>query len=112
MEKAMLVESRIIEGKYGFDQQQAIVDHPKHGRILITEQWGGGDVEGEQYRFKHGLAAKLHDNDTFETIDAPWNDCVTTIDAVLHGQDKSRPVFEWYGKALVSIAKSVGLPAC
>lgn len=42
MEKATLVASRNVEGRYGFYQQQAIVDHHKYGRILITEQWGGG----------------------------------------------------------------------
>ena len=111
MEKITLIDSRTIEGKYGFDAKQAIVEHPKYGRILITEQWGGGDLQGEQYRFSHGVAAKLHDNDTFEAMDAPWNEWTSTIDAVLHACDESRPVFEWPGKVLVSIAKAAGVPA-
>ena len=111
MEKITLVSSRTIKGRYGCGAQQAIIDHSRYGRILITEQWGGGNLQGEQYRFSHGLAAKLHDDDTFDALDAPWNKWTSTIDAVLGAHDNSRPIFEWPGKVLVSIAKKAGVAA-
>lgn len=103
---ARIVEHRTMDGVYGIEYLQMIVDHQEHGRLLLTEGFGGHDTpEGGQYRWKHGLAAKLHPGDTFADLDAPWNDHTDTIGAVLGGHDDSRPVQEWRGYIVSALAE-------
>lgn len=105
MEKITVVERNTQEGLYRFDTDSMIVDTEKHGRLLITDGWGGDEVNGECYRWRHGLALQLKPDDTFESLDEPWNDCTSTIQAVLAGHDTERPVLEWDGNLISRIAK-------
>ena len=107
--KTKIIAQRTTEGQYEIPCQQVIVDHQKYGRLLLVEGFGGGDIEGMTYRWRHGLAVQLRDNDTFATLDAPRNDWCKTMGAVLEGQDDSRPVLTWDGVVISAMAKSLGL---
>jgi len=106
-----IVESTREDGQYGMMCTVAIVDHPKHGRILITEGYGGeGQLRGGQYRWEHGMVIKLLPTDTFDSLSAgPWNDTVTLLEAVYGGYDDARPVLRWDGSAIASLAGGLGL---
>lgn len=107
----MIIEKRTVEGAYNFDCTQAIIDTEKHGRLLVVEGFGGQDgPEGGCYRWKHGLVAKLRAADTFEALNQDWNECTSTIAAVLGGHDQSRPLlWDWSGHAISSLVESQGL---
>lgn len=107
--KTKLIDNRTVDGQYEIPCQQAIIDNQEQGRLLIVEGFGGGDVEGMTYRWRHGLVVQLHSDDTFDTLDEPWNDWCEAMHAVLNGQDDSRPVLTWDGLVISSMAKSVGL---
>lgn len=101
-----LIESRTITGCYDFNFDQLIVD-TDYGRVLLSEAWGGDDVNGYQYRWAYGYVFKLHDDDTFDILDEPWNDITTTIDAVINGRDDTRPSLEWPVKLIDKIAREL-----
>ncbi|MFA6927122.1 MAG: hypothetical protein WCQ69_09010, partial [Bacteroidales bacterium] len=72
--KTTLIEKETVQGAYDFDTTAMILDTDTMGRILITDGWGGDDVNGYQYRWVHGLAIQLKADDTFATLAEPWND--------------------------------------
>lgn len=106
-----LIEKREVTRDYGFDGIDAIVDHPTHGRLLIMDGFGGTDtLKGGAVRWEHGMAIKLQDGDTIDgLINGEWNDYTTLMGAVIAGHDDSRPILEWDGDMVESVAKSVGL---
>lgn len=106
-----LIEWENVGREYGFDGTQAIIDHPEHGRLLIVDGYGGQDsLSGGSVRWRHGMAIKLQASDTLDSLrEAPWNDFVNLIDGVLAGYDDSRPVLDWYGSVIESLAKQAGL---
>lgn len=103
--KTTLIEKRATEGRYEMITEAMILDTDTQGRILITDGWGGDDVSGECYRWKHGLAIQLKADDTFDDLDKDWNCCTSTYQAVVNGYDNSRPVLDWSGHVIASIAK-------
>lgn len=110
MTKAIIIDQRDVERDYGFHGIEAIVEHEKHGRLLVCDGFGGKDsLRGGAVRFGHGIVCKLHDDDTFEGLDASWNDYTTVNSAVQAGYDDSRPVLDWGGHVIASFAKSCGL---
>lgn len=86
-----IVESRTVTGAYDFNCDQIIIDHHRHGRLLLTEGWGGDEVIGEQYRWRQGLAAKLQPTDSF---------------AVLNHHDQDRPLLDWPGQMVERLAQT------
>ena len=109
MSKNTVVEHRELNGAYGFKCRQAIVDHHKDGRILITQGWGGNDIDGECYRWRHGLCVQLHPADTFAVLDQDWNDCVSIMEAATNCYDDSRPLLDWPEMGIVKLAQSLGV---
>lgn len=110
MSKAIIIEQRSVERDYGFRGVEAIVEHEKHGRLLVCDGFGGKDsLRGGAVRFEHGMVCKLLDDDTFEQLDADWNDYTTVNSAVQSGYDGSRPVLDWSGHVIAGLAKSCGL---
>jgi hypothetical protein len=103
--KTTLIEKRNAEGAYGFTTESMILDTDTHGRLLITDGWGGNDVVGQQYRWSQGLAIQLKADDTYETLAKPWNDLMNTLEVVVQGQDNERPILDWTGHAIAAIAK-------
>lgn len=103
--KTTLIAKRAAEGAYGFTTDSMILDTDTHGRLLITDGWGGNDVIGLQYRWNQGFAVQLKVDDTYETLDKPWNDLYSTLEVVLQGQDNERPVLDWTGSAIAALAK-------
>jgi hypothetical protein len=108
--KSEIIDKRIIDGAYGMDHTQVIVDHKKLGRILIVDWFGEEDeVGGSAYRLRFGRVALLKPDDTFASLDKDWNDWTSTIDAVLHGHDLDRPLQAWDGLVVNNLARSIGL---
>lgn len=103
---AKIVEVREEEGMYGFDTTTMIIDTKKHGRVLITDGWGGDDLSGYCYRWIHGIAVQLKDDDDFDVLDADWNDWTTTLGATLEGADPERPILQWTGYAINKLANA------
>lgn len=109
-QKPVLVEKSYSPSQYDNQCTLAIIDHPKHGRILITDGFGGQDgIRGGMMRWEHGLVVLLQPGDTFESLGGDWNDTTSHMQAILHGYDNERPVQEWDGAVVRSIAASVGL---
>lgn len=103
--KTTLIAKRAAEGAYGFTTESMIIDTDAHGRLLITDAWGGNEVVGQQYRWSQGFAIQLKSDDTYETLTMPWNDIYSTLEVVLQGQDDSRKILDWSGHAIEAIAK-------
>lgn len=110
MSKVIIIEQRDVERDYGFRGVEAIVEHEAHGRLLVCDGFGGKDsLRGGSVRFEHGMVCKLHDDDTFDSLDADWNDYTTVKSAIQAGYDGSRPVLDWGGHVIARLAKSCGL---
>ena len=103
-----LIEKRTTEGAYGFATEAMILHADTHGRILIVDGWGGDNLHGYCYRWRHGLAIRLQPNDTFLTLAEPWNDDTTTWQAVLGGYDAERPILDWTGHVVAALARRHG----
>ncbi len=102
--KTTLIEKRTEEGQYGMDTESMILDTDTMGRILITEGWGGDDVNGYCYRWRNGMAIQLKDGDTFEVLAEPWNDYTSTWQAMAAGHDPERPILRFNGYVISAIA--------
>lgn len=105
-----LIESETVKGQYGMPQTMAVVD-TTNGRLLITQGLGGMDsLVGGAIRWRHGLAAQLLPTDTIASLrDGEWNDCVSLMEAVLGGHDRTRPLLDWSGRHIESVATQAGL---
>lgn len=106
-----VIEQRPIERDYEMQGVQAIIDHPTHGRLLIEDGFGGMDtLEGGAVRWEHGGVIKLKANDTLSSMEnESWNDHCDLLSVVLMGRDDERPVMEWDGFVIRSVAESFGL---
>ena len=106
-----IIEKRDVVRDYDFAGIEAIIDHPKHGRLLIQDGFGGIDsMQGGAVRWSHGLVHKLLDTDTFETLGEVVNDHGSTVqDCMTHGTDTTRPQLLWDGFCIAGLAKSLGL---
>jgi hypothetical protein len=110
--KIRVIESETLRGAYDFPCTLAIIEHPKYGRLLIREGFGGMDtLAGGQYRWRHGVACDVKDEDTIESLnDGEWNEHTTLIAAVLAGYDPERPIAAWAsGHILDKMARAAGL---
>lgn len=107
MATVKIIEYRNSKGMYDLNCQRMIIEHEKHGRLLLSEAFGGMDsLEGGQYRWSQGTVNKLKPEDTFESLEnAEWNENTSVYDAAIHGYDKSRPVLDWDGHIITAIAK-------
>lgn len=95
-----LIQKRAVKRDYGFIGNEVIVDHPKHGRLLITDGYGEDGLNGGSVRWKHGYAIKLLPNDTFESLEEPWNDTETILSAAIRCYDPKRQILPWNGKII------------
>ncbi len=110
-EKIKIVEKEDVTRDYDMRGINAIIDHPKHGRLLICDGFGGIDnLEGGAVRWKHGMVVQLQDDDTLDGLQtAEWNDYTNLWGAVVNGYDKDRPVLGWDGSAVASLATKLNL---
>ncbi len=106
-----IVEATTYEAEYGFTGHKAIIDHPKHGRLLITTGFGGMDtMAGGSVGWDHGGVYQLKPGDTFESLNTTeWNEFTSLYGAVVASYDDSRPLLNWSSYAITAIAESVGL---
>jgi len=104
---AKIIEKIDVERDYGLIGTALVIDHEKHGRLLLNDGFGGIDTPaGGAVRWRHGMAVKLLPSDTIESLQStPWNDYASTYDAVLAGHDKNRPVLDWTGDMVERLAK-------
>lgn len=102
-------KSRVVDvdrqsGAYDMIRECAIIDHHKHGRILITEGWCGmDDIRGGAYRYTGGAVYQLKPDDTFASLadeqEQTGNDHLAGI----------RQLLDWTGAMIDRVAKSAGL---
>lgn len=106
MTNITVIEQRDVTRDYDLIGSETIIDHPKHGRLLVTDGFGGIDSPcGGAVRFDHGLVVSLKKEDTFNDLNCPWNDYMDTHKAVINGFDSGRPVLNWNGSAITSLSK-------
>lgn len=102
-----VIEQRATERDYQFPGIDAIISHPTHGRLLICDGFGGmGELRGGAVRWEHGIAIKLHNDDTLDTLYAD-NYCI--LDRAISGRDDSRPIMPWSGSIIATLARDAGL---
>lgn len=114
--KTMTNEIQIVDvehgrGSYDMQLKRAIIDHPEHGRLYLTQAFGGMDtLAGGAIRWRHGIACRLRPGDTLNSLRGEaWNDIVSRMEAMEHGYDDERPVLDWSGSAIESVARKAGL---
>jgi len=105
-----VVSQRTVQGLYDMTCKQVIIDHPGHGRCLLSEGFGGIDtIAGGAYRWQHGVAAKLLPDDTWDTLDA-WAGAISSpsqlITVLLDGHDSDRPLLDWGGNTITAVARA------
>jgi len=110
MSTVTVFEKRDVTRDYGLAGVEAIIEHPTAGRLLIADGFGGTDsLAGGAVRWRHGLACRLWPDDTFDVLDQPWNAGTSLADAVTAGHDNDRPVLDWSGRTIASVAAIAGL---
>lgn len=102
--KSVVIEVERNHGAYEMIRERAIIDHHKHGRILIIEGWCGmDDIRGGAYRYSGGAVYQLKPDDTFASLAAEQeqtgNDHLAGI----------RQLLDWTGAMIDRVAKSAGL---
>lgn len=105
-----VVEVREERGAYNIWCKSAVIEHPEHGRVYLTEGFGGLDApEGATYRWRHGTACKLQPGDTMDSLETDrWNEHASILDVMLFDHDPSRPVVA-EGAEVARIAEAAGL---
>lgn len=105
-----VIESDHVERDYGFRGTDAVIEHPTHGRLLLSDGYGELGNRGGKVRWEHGTAVKLQPGDTLGSLrSTEWNDWMNLFSAVKTGCDESRPVLDWSGDMVAAVAKSAGL---
>jgi hypothetical protein len=106
-----IIEIKTTPRDYGMAGTQAVVDHPKHGRLLIEDGFGGMDqLRGGCVRWEHGSVYQLQPGDTISSLEAAeWNDNYNGLQAVVNLLDDSRPYLQWDGSAIAAVSKKAGL---
>ena len=110
MSASTVIESRLVAGAYDLLRREMIIEHPQFGRLLLAEGFGGGDLAGQCYRFRHGAAAQLQPTDTFAILDKIDESRVmpnTFLFLVLDGADATRPVRNWSGQTIAALLREV-----
>lgn len=103
-----MIETRTGEGLYGLPTTMMIVEHPTHGRLLVSDGYGSDAMGAYMYRWRHGLVAKLQPGDTLESLGSEqWNEGTFLLSAVMTGHDASRPILEWTGECIERLADTL-----
>ena len=102
-----IIEQRTAERDYQFAGVDAIISHPMHGRLLICDGFGGmGELRGGAVRWEHGIAIKLHNDDTLDDL---YADNYRILARAISGGDDSRPIMPWTGTTISALARNAGL---
>jgi hypothetical protein len=105
-----IIQRRDVQRDYGFWGVDAIIEHPKHGRVLIRDGFGGRGNADRMVRWECGIVIKLQPDDTFESLESQMHSLGTTVRAAAErGYDPLRPVLPWDGDAVRRLAKGAGL---
>jgi hypothetical protein len=109
-EAAVVVEKEAVERDYGFLGCNAVVDHPRHGRLLVCDAFAYGARGEGCVRWESGAIYKLQPADTLSTLkNGRWNESVNLMTAVINGYDDSRPLLLWPDYMILQLASSAGL---
>ena len=98
-----IVETETVERDYGMRGTNMILDHPRHGRLLVCDGYGGvGSVDGGAVRWRHGAVYQLLPGDTLAglrsaTVETGSAGSMTLMDRMRHGYDDRRPILDWAG---------------
>lgn len=105
-----IIEKRVVNGEYGFLKQQIIIDIEKHGRMLVSEGFGGNSLDGQLISYRHGFAVSLKPTDTFEALDEliSEDNWLTKLDCAIQGFDSNRQLQEWDGHVIEKLIDDLG----
>jgi hypothetical protein len=111
MSNYKLIEKNEVTRDYGFAGLQLIVENKATGKqTLLTDAYGGENtLSGGRVRWSHGTAIEIKKTDTFETLNAEDETGTTVLTRALAGYDEERPIAQWDGFAIRSVANSLGL---
>lgn len=110
MTKAIIISQRDIKHDYDTVGTEYIINHPKHGLILLTTGFGGIDTpSGGAVRFRHGMVISLRLGDNFDSFNRLWNDTTSNYLAMTQGYDDARSVLNWSSAMIENLAKSLDL---
>ena len=99
-----------VKAQYDMWCKWAIIDHPKHGRLYITQGFGGMDsLQGGMYRWSNGIAVQLMPDDTITSLSAMHNETINILEAACRGYRDERQLVDWTGDMVAQVAKSCGL---
>ena len=109
--KITVIETRSENGAYAMNCKSAIIDHPKHGRLYISQEFGGmHTLAGGKYRWSSGIVIKLLADDTFQSLsNKMYNETETVLNAATNACCDDRPILEWDGNMIDSVASAAGL---
>jgi len=93
---------------YGQTTTEAIIDHPKHGRLYLIQGYGGeGTIAGAAPRWRHGAVCRVLGTDTLESLRGDANEYTSVINVALAGHDPDRPLLDWTGHMIKRCALAV-----
>lgn len=89
--QASVIETETVERNYGMTGTNAIVYHPRYGRILLKDGFGGqGQLRGGAVRWEHGAIYRIRPTDTLESLRADrYNDEYSVMEALMRGYGDS-----------------------
>ena len=110
MREITVIETGSWEADYGYVAQEAIIEHPEHGRLYVTQRYGEAGLAGGCVRWTHGVACSVLPGDTLQSLRAAdYNDNVSVYQAMASGYDERRPVSDIGGRAIAALARAAGL---
>ena len=102
--RIQVIELDHVGIEYQFIGTMAIIEHPRHGRVLLVDRFAA------PVPWEHGRAVKLKDVDTLRGLrKTRWNQWYTLLSAALAGHDEARPPLAWSRHVIETIAKQAGL---
>ena len=105
--KAVCIDREYCERDYGMTGESMIIDHPTHGRLLISDGFGGMDSHyGGGVRWRHGMVVQLKPTDTFAGLRQEIEDTFDYPCYAVH-LTAIREVMPWSGFAIDNLANSI-----
>ena len=105
---AKLVERDTVTADYDLPCDTMIVELKDGRRIYLTQGFGGmNSLDGGMCRWRHGIAIHVFPTDTLESLRADSDDYyVAPYTRMIQGYDDQRPLLDWDGAVVESVALS------
>lgn len=99
--KTALIEKDSVRGAYDMLQSRMLITHPTYGTVLLLEGFGGSSVEGQCYRWRHGIACAVPAGSTLAGLDREAARCPYPCSIHELGE-----IVDWDGCVIQRIARS------